>query len=744
MKRGTPIDVSFDRRYGQINAQHSIQDIYDLLVELMTNADDSYHHMYSEGLSTEDGGTILIELERHRGTTSSVLSVSDRAEGIKDMDRAVGRIGERTSGHGDRGFMARGLKDCAALGHLTVESIRAGEFKKAEITPEFRYIPWNSGRNPSPSAKDRKRLGIPHAGTKVSANLKPSVQTPRKQTLVEQLPWHYSLRDVFDSCRVMLKVGDDKPEPLHWTPPEAELAADEEFEVPGYPGVRARFKLYRTQEALVDPPDKRFRRSGVLVCGERAIHECSFLLPELERDPMAEHYFGRLESKGIDRLASEWDERRERGEDHPADNPQLLFDPNRRGGLQRSHPFTRALFQKPAEILRLQFEKDKEEAKKGKRAVEAKETTERLRRLAKEANQFMRDQLDDLDAVSPEDRIDKKSYIEKGVVIVPSFTQIRVGSEKQFYVKVDGKVGLPNGTEVTLELSKAAVESLTVVGQPGDLEPDPRHERTQRASFTLKADKEARVQVSCKVDGLDPVYAEVEVVPAEPQELDIPGGFAFHRKEYTVKQAGRRTLKLRANPDPSTGDVLPVNFRLDDNSIAVLRRRTQLEPVEGTTYYEAEVTLEGRKLNSTTRVVAESGGREASAKLKVAAKDEDGVELTFKLVEYSLGRNWRASWDRSEPNKLLITTTHESISRYLGDASEGYPGQHLAPFRVLLAELVADNVCRRIVEERVRALPHEFDGDRIYVFHNRLMKEFTPIAHKILLSNPKESLSVAS
>jgi hypothetical protein len=63
---------------------------------------------------------------------------------------------------------------------------------------------------------------------------------------------------------------------------------------------------------------------------------------------------------------------------------------------------------------------------------------------------------------------------------------------------------------------------------------------------------------------------------------------------------------------------------------------------------------------------------------------------------------------------------------------------------VLLAELVADNVCRRIVEERVRALPHEFDGDRIYVFHNRLMKEFTPIAHKVLLSNPKEGLNVAS
>ena len=51
------------------------------------------------------------------------------------------------------------------------------------------------------------------------------------------------------------------------------------------------------------------------------MHECGFMSPELERDPAAEHYFGRLESAGIDQLAHEWDDRRERSEDHPMDNP---------------------------------------------------------------------------------------------------------------------------------------------------------------------------------------------------------------------------------------------------------------------------------------------------------------------------------------------------------------------------------------------------------------------------------------
>lgn len=736
MKQGTPRDISLTRRYGQISAQYSIQDVFDLLVELFTNADDSYRRLFERGLASDDRGVILVEVERHRGDNPSVITVSDRAEGIEDMERAVGRMGDRTSDHGDRGFMARGLKDCAALGHVTVESIHNGVVRKAEITTDFKYIPWGEGRNSKATSADRKRLGIPQNGTKVTVRLKPSVQAPLKQTILRDLPWHYALRDIFASSKVMLRVGAEKPQQIHVGPPASELVADEEYEVPGYQGVRARFQVYKSPGPLDDPDDRRFRRSGILVCGSRAVHDCSFLLPELDRDPAAENYFGRLESSGIDRLALEWDERRERGDDHPPDNPILLFDPNRRGGLQANHPFTTALYGQPTEILRVLFEKDKEEAKKGKQAVEAKETTARLRRLAKEASQFMRDKLDDLDVVSPTDRVNDKSFVEKGLVIIPTFTQVAVGQEKQFYVRVDGKLGLPHGTEVSLELSKAAGKSLTVTSEPGDLEPDPRRDGMQRASFTLRGETTSRVQVGCRVDGLDPVFAEIHVIPAEPEDVEIPGGFSFHRKAYTVREGGRRNLKVRARFDPTTNGIPPITFRLEDGSVAALRTRSQLEPVAGTTYFEATVTIEGRKLNGSTTVVAESDGRTAEAKLSVAAKDEDGVDLSFELVSYSLGQNWRATWDRREPNKLLITTTHDSISRYLGSPNDGYPGQHSAPFRVLLAELVADNVCRRIVEERVRVLPHEFDGNQIYLVHSRLMKEFTPIAHKILLANP--------
>jgi hypothetical protein len=98
-------------------------------------------------------------------------------------------------------------------------------------------------------------------------------------------------------------------------------------------------------------------------------------------------------------------------------------------------------------------------------------------------------------------------------------------------------------------------------------------------------------------------------------------------------------------------------------------------------------------------------------------REDPGVDLGFRLVDHDLGANYRAVWNRKEPNVLLITTRHESIGRYLGPGDKGYPGQHGEAFRVLLAELIADNVCRRIVEEHARAQPHEFDSDKLYLLH---------------------------
>lgn len=162
----------------------------------------------------------------------------------------------------------------------------------------------------------------------------------------------------------------------------------------------------------------------------------------------------------------------------------------------------------------------------------------------------MREKLNDLGSVSPTDVVSSKSYLEKGIALIPTFTQVAVGDEKVFQVKVDRRLDLPLGTVVKPILSKKAQLCLELVGAAVDLESDPAHERNMRGSFRLKGILEGRVQIGCQVDAKDPVFGELQVVPEGPIDVDVARDFAFHRKNYTVKEGRKRTLLLRARFAP--------------------------------------------------------------------------------------------------------------------------------------------------------------------------------------------------
>lgn len=741
MKQEKPIDLRYTKRYGAFVAQHSIQDFYDLAVELITNSDDSYHGLFRDGKLPKDGGQVVLEIEPHRGDQPSIVRVRDRAAGFKDLKKKLGEVGARTSQQGDRGFMARGLKDCAALGHVMVETIVDGRYDKAEVTTGFQLISYTSGgRLPGePATKaHRNRLGIRKNGTVVTVALNDNVTVPRLETLKRDFVSHYALRDIMSAAggsAIKVAYGASKLEPLHYEDPEADLVHDREYVVPGYENTRFRFRLWKAKQPIHDPVDPRFRRSGILVQGSRAIHGISFLASELERDPAGEYFFGRIQCEAIDQLAEDFSQRVEQGVVHPKNNPMLVIDPNRRDGLQSSHPFTRTLYQEPVEVLKAEFKKHRVQTQQHRTRVEAKETTNRLRKLAREASKFMREKLEESDALGSGNIEHDRALMKSGIALSPGYTQIELGATKNFTVRVAKRFGLPPGTEVRVMPSKAAAEVIELVGQPQDLEPDPVHEDFLRGMFTVRGTKIGKtVQIRVQVDGLEMLHAEVKVIDPAPVDVEVPDGFAFQRKTYTVRPGGRKKVPLRARFDRPIVEPPEVKFTVDGPRAVVLRKPTKLEHVPGTTYYECSVIVEGKPVEGKTRIRAEMGGKVSLAAISVHRREEEGPELTFKLVDHSLGSAFRATWDREEPNKLLITTTHESIRRYLGKAEEGYPGQHSEAFRVLLAELIADNVCRRIVQEQARTVP--MDVDQTYRAHSSLVLEFTPVAHKIQLQSP--------
>lgn len=742
MEPQAAVDLDYTTRHGALVAQQSIQDFYDLVVELITNCDDSYHGQYAEGVISDDGGQIVLEVEPRRGKSSLVV-VRDRAAGFVDMFRKLEKVGERTSRSGDRGFMARGLKDCASLGRITVETIVEGRYQKAEITPAMRLIKWQQGRKDwtLASKEDRERLGIKRGnGTMVRVDLHPYVKVPRLETLKRDLPWHFALRDIMSTdspSSVKISYGGARAETLTCGLPEAELVHDHEYYVDGYEPTKFRFRLYKASKPLVDPIDARSRRTGILLQSRRGIHGVSFLANELGSDPAAENFFGRITCGGIDDLAEQFNKRLESGDPHPETNPLFIVDPNRRGGLQERHPFVQALYRRPKEILKDEFKKHRDAERKRRREVEANETTERLRKLAQEASKFLREKLDEAGAPTSGDQARKKSFMKSGVAFTPSYSQVPVGQTQKFTVRTSRTLDLPTGTEVRPIIGKAARRIIELASPPVDLEPDPVHDDFQQGSFVVRGLGVGKVQVGCQVDGVAPIFGEIQVVDPDPVDLPVDGGLEFSRKKFTVRPGATKRLTIRARFDGIVLDVPTIRFDSEDQSVIKLRQRRNLELVDGTTYYEGSIAVEGQIVNAKTVLTAKIGDKSASCVVEVVNRKRDqGIDLSFELVDYSLGQNYRATWDREKPNRLLITTQHESINRYLGDAEAGYPGQHSEAFRVLLAELISDNVCRRIVEEQLRVIPGEVDADRVYVQHNKLMREFTPIAHAVQLASP--------
>lgn len=735
MQAGTAVPLEYTKRHGYMTAQHAVRDVYDALVELVTNCDDSYHDIGRQG------GPILIEVEHRRKLGNSLLIVRDRAGGmtLDDMQRKIRKVGEKTSQRGDRGFMGRGAKDCAVLGALTFESIKDGHFHKCQVTSALDFVPFR----PSMSASEtiREQLGIPRGtGTVVTLETIAGIRVPKYQTLLEQLPRHYALRDVLDCAsetRALLRnlnEPESKPEPLICTLPAGEIVFDSDFEVPGY-GMVAHLTIWRAGERLQDPADKRFRRTGILIKGKRAIHECTFFTPEFEQEPACENYFGKLACPAIDDLCDGFDARRARGEPHPDGNPAFLLDPNRQYGLRREHPFTRALFQRPIDELRSLVEKEREARRREQRQIENAQTEERLRRLAEAASKFMREKLEEMEQFAPVEPSQQEAFVKTGVLLAPRYAKILVGEQKSFYFKA-----LRRDFTVTSGTARVVCTdpNVDVAGSEFPLVVEPADEKVLRGTFSVEGKgptESACIQVT--YSDYPPAQAELVVI-AGLENIDLPGGLAFDHKHYTVKEGTKKEIALRAQYPDVVGEKSLATVSSTESSDVPVRSTSYLEPVLGTNYAEGGVVVYGRRLGASATITAEVNGRKATTQVTVVQKEKEppAVELKFEFVPYELGQSYRATWDRERPNVLLISAKHESISRYLGEESDNYSGQDTPHFRALLSEIIADNVCRKIIQERARTNRLEFeDVETFYLHHNRLMKEFTPVAHRIQVSD---------
>ena len=721
-------DVTGGRRSVMQQAKLAIRDIFDALVELITNCDDRYQQL---GIS----GTIEIEIERGGGTDGRALRVRDHADGmtLDAMDEKLTWTGGRFSGLEEgfavRGTNSRGAKDIAALGNVTFESIAAsdGKFHCSEISSAFRFRALGT-EEASPAI--RKRTGLlKKSGMLVTVRVGDN-PIPRFDNLKDKIQRLVSLRDILSDPKrkIILRDSSQKKTVVLKAPqPDGKDRLKATIEIPGYPGVTAKLIIKRAGSAFEREPN-RFRRGGILVKSRHTIHEATYFDAELERDNHAAWFYGKLTCPHIDDLWNDLDDRFEKDLPPESSNPVPILDPSRQTGLTRSHPFVSALYAEVLKRLRPLVDEERRKDEHQQAEIESRATRKRLDALEKAAAKFMKDSgEEDEDSRDPDHKQLGSHFRNHGYMLSPPFAQMVVGHTRQFGLTINQEV-FPE-FEVGANIEIACVTPEIQTGRRFvALEPHPTRDATLRASWKVKAVKATPATGLRVAVGSIKVVSAIEVFATEADKYKDVTTLCFARKRYKIYTNGARK-KIRVL---APLDLVPVATEMDvalsSPHFRVVGAKTiKPHPELGVSIGEFTVKSDSQEAQGEIEVQVDSLGATA----EIRSGPAPGAGLKIKIGDVSHG-NQRSKWKQ---NVLEVAARHPSLARYLG-APPDFPGQESRHFRVLLAEIVADAVCARTLERNIEADPEDYeeaDWNQYYADYTRHMTRFLPVAHKVQL-----------
>ena len=318
-----PVHVA-DRALLQLAASVVRGDPVKSIVELITNADDSYRRL---GFRNDASyGRIIVTLD----VASNLLTVLDFAEGIdaNRVDECIGTYGSDESGFSEgyavRGFYGRGLKEAIlGLGSGIVRSIKDGVYVECRISEEGVYVR-HKERRAVPA--DNTELGIPYGrnGTRITILMSKCKRSLNYNWLKYALTNHTSLRDIVQSPQRRLILNDGHHSAiLTYKPPYGKLLLERRgVQIPGFDAVLD-ITLYLSPRPL--DQDGYARDGGILIRSKNAIHDATLF--KYDSDPYASRIFGEIRCDYIEELMA-------RGE---------LVIGDKRDGLDVHHPFTKSL-----------------------------------------------------------------------------------------------------------------------------------------------------------------------------------------------------------------------------------------------------------------------------------------------------------------------------------------------------------------------------------------------------------------
>lgn len=700
------------------------------LVELITNADDAYAHI-------DNGrGRIVVEVE-HRRAREWLVIVRDRAIGMtrEELKQKITRLGERSSGFerglAVRGNRGRGAKDLVAFGPVEWETIKDRQLSFLRLNPDGSFQV--SHRSRSATADDRERLGIRRGnGTVVTVRASATHRCPHHDNLAEQLQNHYQLRDIMsDGAREVILANLTRPDQRRirygLDVAALEKVADQALNIDSYPDAKARIKIWRLPERCEQPRSDPTRPCGILIKGRRAIYENTLFA--FENNPHAGWFVGRLDCPFIDDLANDYDDRHDRREEHPTDNPIPIIS-RRREGLAPEHPFVKALVAAVHPVLDELVRKEEERERSEAGRVETEETRRSLSKMAREAARFLQEAMREIEAEEP--LVGREGDVE-ALQIVPPEVVLRLGEERTLSLLADAD-GIVDGEEVQVASEPEGVVEL-LDGPTVSLHPHRRRADVMSGQIHVRPLVEGETLLSASVGDrsalglivVRPALGEEDV----DEELELPEGLEFDRPRYQVRWNKKKEVTLLAPASAVLEHGATVRVTSNDPGVAVTRGgRVGLAIEEPNDIARGMCRIEGRTLGAKAKLRAELGDLIAECRVVVDQKDEGLPDLEIVLVSEKPSL-YRALFDPPEVEAgqrqtIKVYAGHSSLERYFGEAP-AFPGQDSPEARAILAEVVTEAIVRRIVSRKYPAGTEEIDADKVYYDHFSYTSRLLPL-----------------
>lgn len=737
VRLGREEGFEFDPRYFLQTAERAMRgDVVRGLVELITNADDSYGYLEENGIKVN--GEILITIQRKRLGQISTITVLDRAEGmgLEEMVKKLKRVGGMTSrfmetkGKRTRGLMGRGSKECVVFGKLKFESIKNDRFAEVHLKRPATFVAVSDRKA---NGADRLKFGIPKGnGTLVTLEVESQFKIPIHESLVSNLPKYYSLRDIasFPARKLLLlDKGKHKGKPTHlvYKQKEGKVEVDEKFIVPGYQNAEAHLLIQKASERI-KIENTPYWEGGILLQSGYAIHGITLFSRDIENNPHAENYFGRLRCPYIDELVMEYENLETEKKSHTTENPVRIIDPLREEGLVRDHPFTEALYREAALRLKELLKRDQEAEKQKTREIENKRTTERLKKLAGEVSKFIKERTEDVE-IEDEFYLDASDIPAGGMAVIPGGGSIVIGGERKFFIYTRPLQGQEDKHAFISTESNALLLQTDIVGLID------RGDGVRCNSFSVKGvelTRDAKVKI---VWEKITKYISTPVVSTEKELPEIKTDFSFEKTDYTLRENKGRSIYLFAKwPDFVHGDVVAKTTIDKDKFIKIIQDKVKLRVDPLKKLAVGILKIQGKTVGGPSIIKAHLLDKETATRVRVIPKKDMGKNIVIRVVDEDLG-DQRAVWSG---NLLKIAGRHKSIQRYLGPAEKGFLGQDSLHFRLLVAELIADNVARRILELNAQKNVREYEAMDITAFyrqHRKHTNDFLEIAHQIQISD---------